>query len=97
MPLSARRSATGLGRIGILHDDRAGIEAAGEQPRQDRSAHLARAGEQQRTLHCESHLGAPLVTGVVGALVLGLALGLEHGRDQRLAASLPAQTTNWKA
>ena len=40
----------GLCRIGILHDHRAGIEAAGEQPREDRSAHLARAGEQQRTL-----------------------------------------------
>ena len=38
-------------RIGILHDDGAGIETAGEQSRQDRSAHLARAGEQQRTLH----------------------------------------------
>ena len=43
----------GLCRIGILHDHRAGIEAAGEQPREDRSAHLARAGEQQRTLNGE--------------------------------------------
>ena len=42
-------------RIGILHDDRAGIETAGEQSRQDRSAHLAGAGEQQWTLHSEAH------------------------------------------